>query len=106
MYPANRMRSQVVTELKRRRYVFYTLLLLSLLYVALNLAFGDVGLIRYMELKEEKASLGKDLARITENNGKLKASIDSYNNDDFYVEKNAREDFGLADPDEYIFIYK
>jgi cell division protein FtsB len=107
MLPTNRLRTQVRAELKRRSYIFYTLLLLSLFYVGFNLVFGDMGIVRYMELKEKKAALEKDISRVMEDNEKLRAAIDSYSgDDDFYIEKHAREDFGLSGEDEYIFIYK
>lgn len=100
------LRKQVRTELKVRRYVVYTLLLLSICYMAGTLVFSDMGLLRYIELKKKQDSLDLELKNIMDENFKLKASIDSLKNDDFYVEKNARENFGLSGKDEYIFIYK
>jgi len=106
MSTGNMLRKQVRTELKVRRYVVYTLLLLSICYMAGTLVFSDMGLLRYIELKKKQDSLDLELKNIMDENFKLKASIDSLKNDDFYVEKNARENFGLSGKDEYIFIYK
>lgn len=102
----HQLREQVRTELKRRRYVVYTLLLLSLIYVGINFVFNDTGILRYLELKEKNITIETDLNRVVEENNRLKASIDSHINNDYYIEKHAREEFGLAGPDDYIFIYE
>ena len=99
-------RKQVNSELKKRRYVLYTVLLLSLLYIATGLLVGDRGIMRYIHLQDRKAELGAELDVINDENAKLGAIINSYEKNDFYVEKNARENFGLAGPDEYIYIYE
>lgn len=99
------LRSQVRAELKWRRYVAYTLLFLCILYVAANLVFGDMGLIRYFELKDKSEALEKELSGLRLENERIRESIKSYKDEDFYAEKNARENFGLAGKDEYIFLY-
>ena len=106
MYPNRVLRNQVRAELKKKRYIVYTLLLLSLVYVAANLFFGDMSAMRYRELGGKKAALETQLKDIREQNNQLEESIKLYRENDFYVEKNARENFGLSGPDEYIFIYK
>jgi cell division protein FtsB len=100
------LRNQVKAELKRRSYIFYTLVLLSLLYVGFNFVFGEMGYLRYRELKERRHALEQEIAGIRAENEKSKSNIDAYSGDDFYVEKHAREDFGLSGKDEYVFIYK
>lgn len=106
MYPNRLLRSQVRAELKKRRYIIYTLLLLSLFYVAANLILGDMGLMRYMELRKKEVALESEIKTIRKENESTKESIREYRESDFYTEKNARENFGLAGPDEYIFIYE
>ena len=99
-------RKQVNSELKRRRYVVYTILLLSFIYLAAGLLLGDRGVMRYLQLKEREGSLKTELSAISEDNEKLRSIIESYEENDFFVEKNAREKFGLAGPGEYIYIYE
>jgi cell division protein FtsB len=106
MYGNRLLRKQVVTELKLRRYAFLTLLLLSLAYLFVNLVFSDTGILRYLQLREKESALGGELAVLFEENAVLRSSVITYRDNNFYVEKHAREDFGLAGPDEYIFIYK
>jgi len=106
MHSNHILRKQVRTELKRRRYVIFTLLFLSLLYIVVNLLFSDMGLFQYRELRNKEASLQKELSGIVEQNDKINASIEALKDNDFYIEKHAREEYGLAGPDEYIYIYQ
>ena len=117
MYYNRLLRKQVATELKLRRYAFLTFLILSFAYLLVNLVFSDTGLLRYLQLRENRRALG-DLGQeerlerrvalklLSEENEVLRSSVITYRDNNFYVEKHAREDFGLAGPDEYIFIYK
>ena len=106
MQSRHHLREQVRSELKRKRYIIYTLLLLSIIYVGINFVFNDTGLLRYLELKDKNIALEADLNRVVKENNRLEVTIDSHEKNDYYIEKHAREEFGLAGPDEYIFIYK
>ena len=100
------LRRQVASELRTRDYVILTVLLLVLIYLASAAFFGDMGVLRYSDLKRNKIQIEHELAGITQDNSRLRADIDELKTDEFYVEKNARENFGLANKNEYIFIYK
>ncbi|HZV47342.1 MAG TPA: septum formation initiator family protein [Thermodesulfovibrionales bacterium] len=101
----NLLRKQVTSELKKRRLIFFTLTLLSILYLIINVLFGDMGLIRYGELRKTKASLEAQVKEIEQDNKKLRSQLKSIKEDPFIKEKHAREDYGLAKPDELIFQY-
>lgn len=102
----HQLREQVRTELKKKRYIIYTLLLLSLIYVGINFVFNDTGILRYLELNDRNISIEADLNRVVEENDRLKTVLDSHEKNNYYIEKHAREEFGLAGPDDYIFIYE
>ncbi len=101
----NRLRHQVDTEIRIRRIVFYTLIFLSFIYILSSLVFGDMGLIKYMELYNKKTKLEASIKEINQENQLLKEQIKLLKEDPFFKEKYAREEFGLAKPDEYIFQY-
>jgi len=101
----NLLRKQVASELKKRRLIFSTILLLSLLYLGANFLFGNVGFLRYLELKDKKVILERELAAIDSNNAQLRSEVKLLKENPFYVEKHAREDFGMAKPDEFVFKY-
>lgn len=101
----NLLRKQVVSEIKKRRLIFFTIMLLSFIYLFISVLFGDMGLLKYRELHKTKTRLEKQINEINKENVQLKSQIDSFKKDPFYIEKHAREEFGLAKPDEYIFQY-
>jgi cell division protein FtsB len=103
--PVNLLRKQVVSEVRKRRLVFFTIVLLSFIYLFINLTFGNMGLLRYLELNKTKTRLETEIKEISEENKQLGLQTDLLKKDPFYLEKYAREDFGLAKPDEYIFQY-
>ncbi|MBE0427168.1 MAG: septum formation initiator family protein [Nitrospirae bacterium] len=102
---SNLLRKQVISEIRKRRLVLFTFILLSFIYVSISLIFGDMGFLRHRELHKTKINLEKQIKEIENENEQLKTQINSLEEDPFYMEKHAREDFGLAKPDEYIFLY-
>ncbi len=100
------LRKQVTSEVKKRRLIVYTLMFLSLLYLAISFTFGSSGYIRYLELKEKRGHLVKEIGEIEARNNRLRSDAKLLKDDPFYVEKFAREDLGMAKPDEYVFKYE
>jgi len=101
----NGLRHQVDMEIRIRRIIFYTLIFLSFIYIISSLVFGDMGLIKYIELYKKKNHLEASIKEINQENQLLKEQIKLLKEDPFFKEKYAREEFGLAKPDEYIFQY-
>ena len=101
----NLLRKQVISEIKKRRLIFFTIVLLSFLYLATSFVFGDMGFLRYKELSYKKAHLETQIHELSEENEQLKSKIKLIKEEPFYTEKHGREDLGLAKPDEYIFLY-
>ena len=103
--PVNQLRKQVASERKKRKLIFFTVVFLSFLYLLITLIFGDMGLLQYRELSGKKIRLEAQVKEIGRGNDQIRSEIKSIREDPFYKEKHAREDFGLAKPDEYIFQY-
>ncbi len=100
------LRKQVTSEIKKRRLIVFTLMFLSLLYLAITFTFGNSGFTRYLELKEKKGRLVQEIKEIEAGNSRLRSDAKLLKENPFYVEKHAREDLGMAKPDEYIFKYE
>lgn len=105
MGSTNLLRKQVVSESKKRRLIFFTVILLGFIYLAVSLIFGDMGLLKYSELNERKVHLEIQIKEIKRENRLLRSDVKSLKEDPFYKEKYAREEFELARPDDYIFRY-
>lgn len=101
----NLLRKQVLSEMKKRRLIFFTFVVLSFVYLSISLVFGDMGVFRYMEMNRTKKNIERQIADINKQNEQLRNQIKLLKEDPFYREKLAREEFGLAKPDEYIFKY-
>ncbi len=97
--------NQVRAEMKKRRLVFVTFFILCFMYLSISLVFGDMGLLKYIELNRTKQNLQQQVVEISRQNEEIKTQITLLRNDPFYKEKLAREEFGLAKPGEYIFQY-
>ncbi len=106
MNPNNLLRNQVSSEMKKRRLIFLTVIFISFLYLAVIFIFGETGLISYIELSGKRARLQQELKDIEANNARLRADLKQLNENPFYLEKHARENFGMAKPDEYTFKYE
>jgi len=78
---------------------------LSFTYLFISLIFGDMGLLKYRELYKTKNRLEMEIQSMEQENLQIRTQIKSLKENPFYAEKHAREDFGLAKPDEYIFQY-
>ena len=102
---SNLLRKQVLSELRKRRLIFVTIVLLSFIYLSISFLFGEMGFFRYKELTQKKVRLENQIQTLSEDNEQLKSQIKLLKEEPFYTEKHAREDFGLAKPDEYIFLY-
>ncbi len=105
MSSTNLLRKQVISESKKRRLIFFTVILLGFIYLAISIIFGDMSLLKYSELNKRKVYLERHIKEIGRENKVLRSEVKSLKEDSFYKEKYAREEFGLARPDEYIFRY-
>jgi len=101
----NLLRKQVMSEVKKKKLIFLTFVSLSFLYLSISLLFGDMGLFRYLELHRTKISLETQITEINRQNEQLRTQLKLLKEDPFYREKLAREEYGLAKPNEYIFHY-
>ena len=101
----NLLRKQVQSEVKKKKLIFLTFVSLSFLYLSISLLFGDMGLLRYLELHRTKINLENQITEINRQNEQLRTQLKLLREDPFYREKLAREEYGLAKPNEYIFQY-
>jgi|WetSurMetagenome_2_1015567.scaffolds.fasta_scaffold00012_50 cell division protein FtsB len=100
------LQSQVRRERKKRAYVFFLFALAIIALLSYSLFFGDMGVFKYFELRENRERLEQDIATLNKENRVLKEHVNSLKKDPYYIEKYAREEYGLAKPDEVIFQIK
>ena len=65
--------------------------------------FGDKGLLRIYELKQDKSKIDARLFETRDENEQLKREIQALKSDRRYLESIARKDFGLVRSNEVIY---
>ncbi|MBC7962883.1 MAG: septum formation initiator family protein [Steroidobacteraceae bacterium] len=74
-----------------------------LAFILFFTVFGDKGLLRIFELKQDKNKIDAHLADSKAENEKLKYEIVALKSDRRYLESIARKDFGLVRSNEVIY---
>lgn len=86
--------------LQKRMYVIPAGCLAFILFFTV---FGDKGLLRIFELKQDQNKIEERLAESRVDNEKLKQEIVALKSDRRYLESIARKDFGLVRSNEVIY---
>lgn len=74
-----------------------------LAFILFFTVFGDKGLLRIFELKQDKSKIEARLADSKSENDKIKREIVALKSDRRYLESIARKDFGLVRSNEVIY---
>ncbi len=93
----------MAVERKRRDIIFFTIITLLFFYMGATLLFGNMGYLKYSKLKKVKGRLESEITGMDTENKALRARVSALKDDSFSIEKYAREEYGMARPDEYIF---
>ena len=86
--------------LQKRMYVIPAGCLAFILFFTV---FGDKGVLRIFELKQDKEKIEERLAENRADNEKLKREIVALKSDRRYLESISRKDFGLVRSNEVIY---
>jgi cell division protein FtsB len=90
-------------ELLHRKIIRRIMLLLILFFVFYLYFVGDYGFFRLLSLKKEKDSLILEAKKLQAENVDLEMEKAKLKEDLFYIEKVARERYGMAKEDEVIY---
>ncbi|MBL0224900.1 MAG: septum formation initiator family protein [Geobacteraceae bacterium] len=74
-----------------------------IIFILFFTVFGDKGLLRIIELKQDKTRVNSRLNDSKSENEKLKLEISALKTDRRYLESIARKDFGLVRSNEVIY---
>jgi cell division protein FtsB len=74
-----------------------------MVFILFFTVFGDKGLLRIFELKQDKNKIDARLTESRNDNEKLKREIVALKSDRRYLESIARKDFGLVRNNEVIY---
>jgi cell division protein FtsB len=96
----NRFKKDPLLRRKILRRFLLLLILASVLYIYFG---GNYGFLRLLSLKKEKGSIILETKRLQAQNMDLELEKEKLKNDPFYIEKVARERYGMAKEDEVIY---
>ena len=77
--------------------------LLTLLLMAGSLIFGEMGIPRYLGMREYKQQLERELVQLQRLNGELRLDIDRVQYDPIRIEELARERLGYVRKGETVY---
>jgi cell division protein FtsB len=97
---------QVAVERKKTNLIIFVILTAALIYISATMVLGDMGLIKYLNLHKNKTRLETEIRELEKENNLMSTQIRLLKDDPYYIEKHAREEFGLAKPDEFIFQFQ
>ena len=75
----------------------------SIAYILFFTVFGERGLLRIYEMKQEKARIATRVADLRLENQKLRLSLEALRSDRHQLERIARKELGLVRPNEVIY---
>ena len=81
-------------------------LLLAAAVVIIAAVFGKHGLLTYMELNARYQTMQDEVARLKEDNQRLKTEIGALKSDPDAIERVAREELGMIKPGEVLYRIK
>jgi cell division protein FtsB len=88
---------------RRKSTLFWSrALLAAAVIIAANGIFGERGLMDTMRARRAYAEATADLARLRQQNAALRAEMHALTSDPTTIESVARQDLGLARPDEIV----
>lgn len=100
------LKEQLLREKKRNDRIFLFLFFAIIIFLGYSFFFGDMGYLKYLELKNNEQKLIKEINEISIENNALRNEIELLKKDPSYLEKYAREKFGLVKPGEMVFQFQ
>lgn len=100
------LKEQLKKEKKIRSRLYLIFFLLLFMILAYNFFFGEMGYLKYRELKKNEQKILTEINQIKKTNDSIKEEINLLKKDPKYLEKYAREQFGLIKPGEMVFQFQ
>ncbi|MFA5074794.1 MAG: septum formation initiator family protein [Candidatus Babeliales bacterium] len=69
-----------------------------------SMIFSDIGILKYFAVKKEICNQQNKIIKLKNKIKEIKNKISDWQEDDFYLEKMAREDLQMGYPDELIYV--
>ncbi len=105
MHKRNYIKVDRSTRAARRKKLFIAAGLLLGIYLLASFVLGEMGLVKYFRMKAQHRALTEAIAKLNEDNTKLRRDVHSLKTDPACIERIARDNLGLARPGEIVYYY-
>jgi cell division protein FtsB len=105
MRKRNYIKTDRSSRTARWKKLFVAAAILLCLYLSATFILGEMGLVKYYRMKEQYTALTEGIAKLKQNNVRLRKDVYSLKNDAAYLERVARDKLGLARPGEIVYYY-
>jgi cell division protein FtsB len=95
-----------VWQAQVRRRFLRALIVIGILWAGYGIIAGEAGLIRIWSLKEEARDLERNIAALKQETEEIRRQHELLETDPEFLEKVARENYGLAREDEIVFRFE
>jgi cell division protein FtsL len=79
--------------------------ILLVLYFLVTRVMGEMGVVKYLRMKAQRTALTEEIAKLSQDNARLRREVTSLKSDSAYIERIARDKLGLARPGEIVYYY-
>jgi len=104
-----RKKNYIKTERSAKLVLWKNLLIVAgvllLIYFLVTRVVGEMGVVKYYRMKAQYYDLTGEIAKLKQDNIRLRKDVDSLKNDPAYLERVARDKLGLARPGEIVYYY-
>ncbi len=105
MYKRNYVKTERRPWAGGRKKLSIAASILVVLYFLTTFVLGEMGLVKYFRMKAQYTALNADLARLKNDNSRLRREVHSLRSDTAHMERIARDKLGLARPGEIVYYY-
>jgi cell division protein FtsB len=74
-------------------------------YFLVTRVMGEMGVVKYLRMKAQRTALTEEIAKLSQDNARLRREVSSLKSDSAYIERIARDKLGLARPGEIVYYY-
>jgi cell division protein FtsB len=88
-----------------RDLIYRSLLGAMTLFFLYSIMWSDVGFVKYFSIKREIVAKRAEVAELSLQRDELKGRIEAWQRSPFYLEKVAREELGMGNRKEIVYLY-
>jgi cell division protein FtsB len=105
MRKRNYIKADRSSRTARRKKLLIAAGILVALYLLVSFVFGEMGLVKYYRMKAHYDAVTAEIAKMKQDNARLRKDVSALKTDPVYVERIARDKLGLARPGEIVYYY-